>query len=79
MKNKVRQMNRLLVGAYKKMNEERAWDLYKAQYPSFTEENFKPFNEFYNPEEQEGNIKESKTAEEILKDTKKLMDSYKWR
>lgn len=79
MKNNVRQMNRLLVGAYKKMNEERAWDLYVIQYPSYTEETFKPFHEFYNPEKQEEHIEESKTAEEILKDTKALMDSYTWR
>lgn len=79
MKNNVRQMNRLLVGAYKKMNEERAWDLYVIQYPKYTEETFKPFNEFYNPEKQEKNVEKTKTAEEILKDTKALMDSYKWR
>ena len=39
----------LLAKAKEHHREKRAWDIYCAKYPSFTDKNFIPFDKFYTP------------------------------
>lgn len=65
----------LIVKAIEKRDEERAWQLYLTKYPYMTEEDYIPFDTFYNPNRGK---EESKSAEDILEEVKKLLDSHRW-
>lgn len=67
----------LIVKAFEKRAEDRAWQLYLTKYPNMTAENFMPFEEFYNPKKVHVE-EEQKSAEEILSGVKEMMDSYEW-
>lgn len=79
MKTKIRQIKRLLTEAYKKSNEERAWDLYLTKYPNMDEKTFKSFDEFYKSPQENEESTDTKSAEQILNDVKDLMNSHSWR
>lgn len=65
----------MIAQIYEKQREERSFSLYATQYPNMTEENFIQFEEFYKPRKKQ-EVVEVKTAEEILKDVREMMDSH---
>lgn len=75
LKLSVNQTTKLLIKAVEKQSEEKAWQLYLSKYPYMSEENYVPFEKFYNP--QRGK-EEAKSAEDILAEVKKLLDSHEW-
>jgi hypothetical protein len=65
----------LILRAYEKRSEERAFQLYLTKYPWMNEENYMPFEEFYNPKTHNEN--KHLTEEQILLEVKDILDSFK--
>lgn len=61
----------LIKKAYQKRDEERAFMIYASIYPNFTKNNFKKFEDFYKPMNQE-NIS-TRSAEEIMAEAQEIM------
>lgn len=66
----------LILKAYEKRAEERAFTLYASRYGWMDKESFIPFNEFHNPEKP---VTENKSVEEILKEVENTLDTFKGR
>lgn len=66
----------IIVKALEKHSEDRAWQLYLTKYGDMTEENYVPFDKFYNPKRIE-EVDES--AEDILAGVRELLNSNEWR
>lgn len=65
----------MIVKAYEKQAEEKAWSMYLTLYPNMDEKNFVPFDRYYNPNRGK---QETKTKEEILLEVKSLLDGNEW-
>lgn len=65
----------LILKAYEKREEDKAWQLYLARYQHMDEKSFMPFEEFYNPQPMQQI--ENKTEAEILESVKQILDSHK--
>ena len=68
----------MIIKAYEKQNEDKAYQLYLMKYPDMTQENFIPFDEFYKPNRKEEKH-QNESAEDILSNVRKMMDSNEWR
>lgn len=76
LKLPIAQITKLLINAYEKQSEEKAWQLYLTKYQHMTEENYVPFDEFYKPKRVE---ETNKSAENILAEVREMMNSNDWR
>lgn len=65
----------LIIKAYEKLEEEKAFQLYVARYSWMDEENFVPFHEFFNPQKLVTQT-EQKSESDILTEVKEILDSY---
>lgn len=69
----------MLKTAYAEQREEKAYRLYLALRPNMTEKDYVTFENFYQPEKENEEPEEDKTAEEILQGVKEIMNSHSWR
>lgn len=70
---KVSNITRLLVKAYEKREENKAWQAYLTKYAHMTEQDYIPFDEWFKIHPQH----EEKTEEEILLEVKGILDTFK--
>jgi len=62
----------MILKAIKEREKDKAWQLYLTVYPNMEEKTFKPFEEFYSPQESP-KVDNSKSVDEILEDVKNIL------
>lgn len=64
----------IIIKAFEKQVEYRVYQLYVAQYPYMNEENYKTFEEWYQPRKV-NEIENNQSVEEILDDVKTILNN----
>jgi len=69
----------LIITAFEKKQEEKAWQMWLMQYQHMTKETYKPFEEFYQPIKNNKIEQNHQSVEEILNDVKAILNNTEYR
>ena len=72
MKLPIKKITNLIIGAWNRKDEDRAWSLYVSTYQNMTSDTFMTFDEFYNPKKAQK--QDNRSAEEILEEVKGILE-----
>lgn len=67
---------KLIIKAYEKREEDKAFQMYIARYANMDESTYESFEEFYNPNRL---VQSDRSAEEILEEVQETIDTYRGR